>query len=205
MNNSKLSHVFPIPVMQAHLDRDFTEEEKNYVKNIKMIKNNFNLRSEETYVLESTALKGLKPFIENVLNQYFEDIYKPKNDIQLYITQSWINISSPFEQHHIHNHPNSFVSGVFYFSADPTIDKIHFSRSEYSTLKIFPREYNQYNCDSWYYPVASNDLLIFPSTLSHYVEIVPPSQNREQRISLSFNTFLKGTIGKESYLCGVKL
>jgi hypothetical protein len=43
-------------------------------------------------------------------------------------------------------------------------------------------------------PVGTGDLLLFPSSLMHMVD---NTVSKDTRISLSFNTFPVGTIGKE--------
>ena len=62
-------------------------------------------------------------------------------------------------------------------------------------IRIEPKEFNIWNSPTWFIPVNNNLLLLFPSWLSHTVE-----QNEKattDRISISFNTFVKGTIGKK--------
>ena len=46
----------------------------------------------------------------------------------------------------------------------------------------------------WNVPVTTNTLIVFPSTLTHRVQL-RPNICTGTRISLSFNTWFKGTIG----------
>ena len=62
-------------------------------------------------------------------------------------------------------------------------------------IQFTPKEFNLWNSDSWYFLVESGDILIFPSNLEHMVETVEESENRDVRISLAFNTFVKGKLG----------
>jgi hypothetical protein len=51
-----------------------------------------------------------------------------------------------------------------------------------------------YNCLEWDVPVQTGQLLFFPSSVRHGV---PPREDRTtDRISLSFNTFVKGLVSK---------
>jgi ectoine hydroxylase-related dioxygenase (phytanoyl-CoA dioxygenase family) len=52
-----------------------------------------------------------------------------------------------------------------------------------------------FNSMEWTVPVEDLDIIIFPSTLFHYVK--PNTSNRD-RISIAFNTFARGHIKTES-------
>ena len=201
----KIENLFPIPVMFDKLSRDFTSNELDYFNKLKIQNNFLNRRSVDSYILDSPELSHLKKFIEDSLNFYFLEIYQPNIDLEIYVTQSWLNISNIGELHHSHDHPNSFISGILYISADQNVDAIHFSKSDPSSLRIIPTSYNVYNSPSWFYNVGSGDLLLFPSTLSHNVDIVKESPKRKERVSLSFNTFLKGKLGSKNLLSELKL
>lgn len=196
----RIENLFPIPIMFDNLSRDFSPTELNYINNLKIKDNVLNRRSADSYILNSPELSTLKEFIENTLNFYFVEIYKPTDGVKIYITQSWINVSAIGEQHHDHAHPNSFISGIMYISADKEIDAIHFSKIDFSPIRIIPTQYNFYNSPSWWYNVGVGDLLLFPSTLHHHVEPTKESLNRSLRISLSFNTFLTGELGSKELL-----
>jgi len=90
---------------------------------------------------------------------------------------------------------------VFYVQADKTKDKIYFFKEEYKQIKIPAKEYNLFNSESWWFETGTNDLVIFPSSLTHMVEKVVG----KERISLSFNTFLKGYIGEDLELTGLHI
>ena len=58
---------------------------------------------------------------------------------------------------------------------------------------VEPKEFNIWNSGTWSFNTNHNMLILFPSWLEHGVE-----QNEKattNRISLAFNTFVKGTIG----------
>ena len=150
------------------------------------------------YVLKEKPMKKLGDFLMESANKYFQEVYRPKDNVNLYITQSWLNYTEKGGYHHKHAHPNSFISGVFYVSADATKDKIFFyGREEYKQIKLEPTDYNLYNSESWWMEAGTGVLYLFPSSLTH---MVPSFDHEETRISLSFNTFLKGTIGENHSL-----
>ena len=192
-----LLSLFPTPVGLFNLNREITKEELAFIKGLEMRPNMGNTTSVENYILKKKELKGIKKFIEESLEQYFISVFQPQDTVKLCITQSWINFSTKGQWHHKHAHPNSFVSGVFYFSANERSDKIYFSKEEYQRIKLNPKEYNAYNSETWWLEANTGRLIIFPSELSHNVA---PVEEEETRISLSFNTFPKGVIGENQSL-----
>jgi uncharacterized protein (TIGR02466 family) len=122
--------------------------------------------------------------------------------VSLYLTQSWANYTEVGQFHHKHSHPNSVVSGVFYPQADRAVDKIYFYKDGYERIKIPAAEFNPYNSESWWFEVGAGDLILFPSHLTHMVET---KVGDNTRISIAFNTFLKGYIGSDESLTGLHL
>jgi len=178
-----------------------TKKETKFLVEQKTRGNTGNTTSIDNNILENKEMKKLKQFIEKSLKEYFQNIYVPKNNVEPYITQSWCNYTKEGQFHHRHAHPNSFISGVFYVQADRTKDKIYFYKDWYKQIQIPAKEYNTFNSESWWFETGTNDLVIFPSNLSHMVEKVIG----KERISLSFNTFLKGYIGEDRELTGLHL
>lgn len=200
----QISGLFPVPVYKTTLERPLNKREINSFINLETYDNVGNRTSIDKYILEKSELLELKTFIVNHVNDCFRQIYQPKFDLELYITQSWVNYTSTGNFHHTHTHSNSFFSGVFYI--DTTVnDKITFSQPLYQaeTFKIISKEYNIWNSDTWWLPARKNSLIIFPSTLHHSVGIV--EDENHTRVSLSFNTFLKGQLGEETELNLLKL
>ena len=107
--------------------------------------------------------------------------------------RQWLNCTKEEEGHHAHNHANSYVSGVFYINAEKNKDSISFRDSRYNLLKIISTKQELYNSDTWNFSVKKQDIIIFPSYLTHLVE---QKKHKNNRISLSFNVFLKGTLGE---------
>ena len=171
-------------------------QEKTFLLKQKTRTNNGNRTSIDYNILENKKVEKLKAFIKKSLQEYFVNIYKPNSNIKPYITQSWCNYTKEGEYHHKHAHPNSFISGVFYVQTNKNKDKIHFFKEGYKQIHIPPKEYNSFNSDSWWFNTETNDLIIFPSDLIHGVEKVVG----QERISLSFNTFLNGHLGNDTNL-----
>jgi uncharacterized protein (TIGR02466 family) len=197
-----IHNLFPIPIGRYELDRDLTAKELSFLVNQETRSNTGNLTSANNTILKDKELTKLRDFIETKVSEYFAEVYNPIHKVNLKITQSWTNYTKQGEYHHKHEHPNSFVSGVFYVQSEKAKDKIYFYRNGYQQIKFPPKEWNVWNSDSWWFDVGTCDLILFPSSLTHMVETVDHEQTR---ISLSFNTFPVGNVGDELSLTGLNL
>jgi uncharacterized protein (TIGR02466 family) len=195
-------NLFPTPVGKFELGRDLTVEEQDFAANAERRPNMGNQSSADNYVLKNEVLSDLNKFLSESANRYFQEIYRPRSDVSLHITQSWLNYTNAGQFHHKHAHPNSFVSGVFYLNADITKDKIYFYKDGYQQIKLPPTDWNTWNSESWWFEAGIGILYMFPSSLTHMVEVVTAEKTR---ISLSFNTFLKGNIGDNHSLTELKI
>jgi uncharacterized protein (TIGR02466 family) len=204
----KVQHIFPTTIVDWDLGRDITEQEITLAKlhgtEGKCHRNMGNVVSNDRYLLRDCAeLSSIKEFIETGVQHYVENILMTTKDVEFYVTQSWLNYTSPGEFHHKHNHSNSIISGVFYFNADPEKDKIYFYNDHNFRQLDFNRSgYNLSNSTSWWFPVTTGKLMIFPSSLTHMVE---QTTSVETRISLAFNVFAKGSLGAEETLTALYL
>ena len=194
MIETKFELIFPTPVMITKLDRKFTESEIKFVEKHShaTYRNKSNVTSNNNYILDEPEFLNLKKFITKTVNLYSKKVYKPKYNNEIFITQSWLNYTNKGEFHHTHEHPNSFISGVLYINTDEKKDKINFYKKEYRQLQLETDTYDIFNSDSWWFNVEIGDIFIFPSSLTHNVENVIADKTR---ISLAFNTFIKGTLG----------
>jgi len=197
-----INNIFPTPIYTTKIDRKFTKQELKFVNEQKKhcMSNTGNINTKDNYVLNRKEFKNIKKFLDKHCKNYLNTIICPKNNINLYITQSWLNYTEANQYHHKHAHPNSIISGVFYFDSDIKNDKILFSSSKgYEQIKpiIDETKYNIWNSETWFFPVETGNLFMFPSSTNHQVET---KQGTNTRISLAFNTFYKGTVGSNKAL-----
>ena len=196
MREPIINHIFPTPVYITEIDREFTKQELNFVKEQKKhcSKNAGNINTKDNYILNRKEFKNIKKFLNKHCKNYLDTVICPKNNLELYITQSWLNYTEADQYHHKHEHPNSVISGVLYFDSDIKNDKILFSKSTEQQIKpiIDNTKFNLSNSETWFFPVETGRLIMFPSSTIHSVEI---KKGKNTRISLAFNTFYKGTIG----------
>ncbi len=198
-NNEIIFPLFPTPVYISRLNRELTKEELLFVNKTKLdvYKNVGNTTSNDSYILNQKVFNSLKEDLYLRVQYYFKKILLYSDSVIPYITQSWLNYTEKDQHHHKHIHVNSLVSGVLYINSDEKFDKIKFFKDNYQTIKAEVKEYNIYNSDSWSFPVKTGDIILFPSSLNHMVDI---KQETNTRISLAFNTFVKGNLGQKNKL-----
>jgi len=194
-----IENLFPTPIYMSSIDRTFTKQELQFVTEQKKhcSKNSGNINTKDNYILNRKEFKNIKKFLDQCCKDYLEKIISPKNNIELYITQSWLNYTETNQYHHKHAHPNSLVSGVFYINCHEELDKIKFFKDGYQTIKPEIKDWNLYNSETWWFTVKTGDIILFPSSLTHMVE---NKEGTNTRVSLAFNVFIKGTIGNNKNL-----
>ena len=202
MTKAVIHSIFPISIYTTKIDRGFTKQELQLVNQQKKhcIKNEGNINTRDNYILNRKEFKNIKKFLDKHCKEYLDTVICPKKNLELYITQSWLNYTEVNQHHHQHAHPNSVVSGVLYFDSDVKNDKILFTHPTiYQQIKpdIDKTKFNLWNSDTWFFPVETGNLFMFPSSTTHQVET---KQGNNTRISLAFNTFYKGSVGSNTQL-----
>lgn len=187
--------LFATPVQIGKLNRQFSSEEIEFFNSLDKSKNETNLSSKNEYVLDDEKLNKLREDILEHINYYFYEVLKHDKEVEIYITQSWMNYTNENESHHKHFHGNSIISGVVYIDVNNEKDNITFYNDEKEQIIIKKTEWNIFNAKKWTVPVEKERILMFPSALLHSVET---KIGAGTRVSLSFNTFVKGN------LCGEK-
>ena len=195
---SGIYNLFPTPVSMRESWREPTIDERGFFADIqsKERKQNIgNTHTKDNHILNAPDMINLKEDLTSAINTYFQEVWKPKFDVEVYITISWINYTETGQYHHPHYHPNSVISGVYYIDTDDS-DRITFYNPQpiWLTMNVEPKEWNIWNSQEWYVTIPKNSLVLFPSKLYHSVS---PTINPKTRVSLSFNTFLKGKLDTE--------
>ena len=197
----ELLQIFPTPVLITKYDDDISEETK-YVENLEYIsqKDNKNFKSKDSYLMKHEIFKKIKSFFGESIIKYTEKVLNSKQ--RLVITQCWTNKNPPGAKHHEHVHPNSILSGVFFFKIGDKLPPIQFSKSVQGAMKLDPTKYNNITAETFLLPCVPGELLLFPSNLKHSV---PMNLSEETRYSMSFNTFCIDILGSESSLTHLDL
>ena len=201
---ANINGIFPTPIYISKLDRELTPLELKFVDKSKkdFYKNEGNITTNNNYILNEKPFTNIKKELDLRVQDYFDKVISPANNITPYITQSWLNYTEKNQYHHKHQHPNSLVSGVFYINCHKEHDKIKFFNESYKTLKLEIKDWNLWNSESWWFTVKTGDIILFPSSLTHMVET---KEGDNTRISLAFNVFIKGTVGNNKNLTELHL
>ena len=190
----QIHSLFPTPIGEFTYGGDISPFRK-IINNYERIESRTN-RWAEYDVLNFPDFQDLRNFVDKSLDEFYQKIWSPRDDLEheLYITESWVNFTNASEWHHPHNHANSFISGVFYLEAG---DAIEFdSPKPSSILEPQTEDWNEFNSSQWWLPARTANLYLFPSWLRHGVPLV--KEREEDRISIAFNTFLRGNISMRS-------
>jgi hypothetical protein len=105
------------------------------------------------------------------------------------IKEMWVNLLDTGGRQAMHNHANSFISGVLYLTPTHPDSRTVFMKSPGGTEFSFKNDHagvttGPYNAEKWISPQPDpGDLVLFPSYLMH---AVPPNAG-ERRITLAFN------------------
>jgi len=185
--------LFPTTIYKSKIDHTFSETEKERITS-----NQYQRTSNGTFsdfdfrFLDESCFLDLKKKLQTHVDYYTKEIFK--YSCEIYITQSWININPPGSYHNLHNHSNSIFSGVYYVTVPDNAPFLSFDSPIRNLLHIEPSEWNQYNSPWWTIEVKEQDVVIFPSSVRHEVL---ENCTKETRISIAFNTFVRGEIGKK--------
>jgi hypothetical protein len=105
------------------------------------------------------------------------------------LKEMWVNVLDTGGRQAMHNHANSFISGVAYLTRTHPEARTVFMKPPGGTDFSFKNDHagvntGPYNADKWIsMPPEPGDVVLFPSYLLHAV----PANPGERRITLSFN------------------
>lgn len=105
------------------------------------------------------------------------------------LKEMWVNVLDTGGRQAMHNHANSFASGVVYLTPTHPGSQTVFMKSPGGTDFHFRNDHarvthNEFTADKWISPAPQpGDLVLFPSYLMH---AVPPNQGA-RRVTLAFN------------------
>ena len=123
---------------------------------------------------------------------------------ELKITLSWANKSSNHDSLQDHKHPNSYASGVFYLTDSDvkTVFNKYNTWSNFDGISFTNFQLNSGSGLGYAHQPKRGHLLIFPSSLSHFVK---GNNEQKERYTISFNSFPSGKIGDFGNLSGLNI
>lgn len=105
------------------------------------------------------------------------------------VKEMWVNLLDTGGRQAMHNHANSFISGVLYLTPSHPSAQTVFMKSPGGHDFAFKNDHagvqmGPYNADKWVSPAPEpGDLILFPSYLMH---AVPPNDG-QRRITMALN------------------
>jgi uncharacterized protein (TIGR02466 family) len=172
--------------------------------NTKSDEANYGRRSKDSYVLNKPECDALSSFILECTQDFGDNtlLYEYKS---YKLSQSWVSHKEPGQHHTMHSHPNSLISGVFYYGVSeeytPAI-KFHKTAGAVGQSTIMPRTKADKRTSKFAWSEFSVNfqpglLVLFPSWLHHSV---PQNTTDKVRCSLAFNIVPTQGFGEEESL-----
>ena len=110
------------------------------------------------------------------------------------LKEMWVNVPDTGGRQAMHNHANSFISGVVYLTPTHPDARTVFMKGVGNAEFSFKNDHagtttGPYNADKWISPLPDpGDVVLFPSYLLHAV----PTNTGPRRITLAFNAIPTG-------------
>lgn len=136
---------------------------------------------------DSTAMAQMKALVTPRLVELGELLFGEALGWQ--VKEAWLNVLETGGHQALHNHANSFISGVVYLTPSHPSANTVFVKALGGSGYVFENQHRgtatgPFNSDKWIAPDPQpGDLLLFPSHLLHEV----PVNRGGQRITLAFN------------------
>ena len=169
MSHPKLNTIASIGVIEGTVFEDFDKLTEILIDNYsnRLSYDPTSSRYEDTKCPSSSI-------VDNIFNQITNDFYDVTKE-NVVVDTYWGHIHEKNMSTKLHDHPNSFASGVVYISVPKGSGSIVFSptidiRNRDRFLTSFPPKRGRY--------------YVFPNYLDHYVT---RNNSDEMRVSLSFN------------------
>lgn len=139
--------------------------------------------------------KQLEPLLSKITQSVF--VYLNQCgfllNLNLKISNMWLNINNYKDENTIHFHPNCLFSGVYYIKTPEQCGNIKFYHPAVDLMSYdWLLEYtipNEKNSHSWMFEAKEGQLFLFPSWLKHSVG--SNLNKTENRISVSFNIIVE--------------
>tara|TARA_R100001143_G_scaffold60255_1_gene59612 strand:- start:167 stop:745 length:579 start_codon:yes stop_codon:yes gene_type:complete len=186
--NTTFHHLFPSVIYEAQLNLNIKYLNDYCFK----LKKSFNgvLKSNhggwQSPSMKHSDLPTLSTEIEKHAN-IFKKSFLFKDLIKL--GDMWININTYKDYNREHGHPLLTFAGVYYVKVPEGSGAIEFIHPAADLIQrdwrgLEKEKYNNYNSSQWSFEPRENMLFLFPSWLKH---CVLPQENKEERVSISFN------------------
>lgn len=114
--------------------------------------------------------------------------YLGMDQYPMMVTGCWANVNPPGSYHPTHNHPNNYLSGVYYVAVPETGTHLVFQDPRPVLIAPATRTLNRITSNASVAQPKPGRMVIFPSWLRHHV---PSNEGTTDRISIAFNLMFK--------------
>jgi uncharacterized protein (TIGR02466 family) len=206
MDNFDIASLFPTPLLKVEIPPELSTA-CNLFDNTEMLhkkpsQGEYGLHSKNTYIMDEPECVDLKKFVLNLAKDFAQNTLMYDYD-EWTFSQTWVSWKEPGQQHVPHTHPNSVISGVFFYGyGEEGTPAIMFHKNEFQgtgqTIMLKDRQpkkdepLSPYAWKTFTVPFQPGLLLLFPSYFRHSV---PPNKTQYTRKSVSMNIVPKGEIG----------
>ena len=204
--NYEILELFPTPIYTTMLPVEFSRVIKvldQQDMGTDSDHDNYGFRSKDSYILDKPECKELAQFILGNVKIFTAQLGYDYDEYRF--GQSWVSVKAPGQHHTAHVHPNSLISGVFYYGQ--AVDKtpaIKFHKNigglnaSYISPKLVKSKKDlKYAWDHFSIEFQPGLLVLFSSYLMHSV---PLNKSDKPRHSLAFNVVPKVGFGDEANL-----
>ena len=204
MNDTlEVAALFPTPLLKIEIPPELSTA-CNVFDNTEMwldkeSRGDYGLHSKNTYIMDEPGCVDLKKFVLDLAKDFAHNTLMYDYD-EWTFSQTWVTWKEPGQQHVPHTHPNSVISGVFFYGyGEKDTPAIQFHKHDIQgthqtiMLKEIPdKRPSPFAWKTFSVPFKAGTLLMFPS---HFRHSVPPNKTQYTRKSVSMNIVPKGGIG----------
>ena len=204
----EIASLFPTPLLRIDIPPElstacnlFDNTEMWLDKDSRM---EYGLHSKNTYIMDEPECVDLKKFVLDLAKDFAQNSLMYDYE-EWTFSQTWVTWKEPGQQHVPHTHPNSIISGVFFYGyGEEGTPAIEFHRNDFQgtgqsiMLKEKPDlRPSPYAWKTFEVNFKPGLLLLFPS---HFRHSVPPNKTQYTRKSVSMNIVPKGGLGDPNSL-----
>jgi uncharacterized protein (TIGR02466 family) len=204
MNDTlEIASLFPTPLLRIDIPPELSTA-CNVFDNTPMLHEkdsriDYGVHSENTYIMDEPDCVDLKKFVLNLVKDFAQNTLMYDYD-EWTFSQTWVTWKEPGQAHIAHTHPNSVISGVFFYGfGEEGTPAIQFHRNDFQgtgqsiMLKERPdKRPSPFAWKTFTVPFKPGTLLLFPSYFRHSV---PRNETKYTRKSVSMNIVPKGVLG----------
>jgi len=198
-----VASLFPTPLLRIDIPPELSTAcnifDKTEMWNEKDSRIDYGVHSKNTYILDEPECVDLKKFVLDLVKDFAQNTLMYDYE-EWTFSQTWVTWKEPGQQHVPHTHPNSVISGVFFYGyGEEGTPAVEFHRNDFQgtgqsiMLKEKPdKRPSPFAWKKFTVPFKPGTLLLFPS---HFRHSVPRNETKYTRKSVSMNIVPKGLLG----------